>query len=216
MRIYVGISLFLVVLQLFLLALVEILAIPILINPFRDMTDASLWVAIIGVGLLIFDVVLPIPSSLVMVGHGAFFGIFIGTCLSLIGATAAAMIGFIIGRLSLPILDKFIESDDQQNADNLLRRMGWMAIILTRPIPILAETTVVLAGTSSMKWTTVLFASLCGNIPIALLYAITGATAANLNNFLFSFVIIIVITGSLWGINHLFLQQARTGAIDSE
>src|SRR5436190_208419 len=54
--------------------------------------------AITGVALLIADVFLPIPSSLVMIAHGALFGTAIGALLSPTGSVASALVGFALGR----------------------------------------------------------------------------------------------------------------------
>src|SRR5215211_6626130 len=48
--------------------------------------------------LLVVDVVLPVPSNLVMIAHGALFGVAIGTFLSLVGSIGAALVGFAIGQ----------------------------------------------------------------------------------------------------------------------
>ncbi len=50
---------------------------------------------------------------------------------------------------------------------------------MTRPVPILAETTAFVAGTSSLGWRPSLVAAFVGSLPAALLYAVAGALAAS-------------------------------------
>ncbi|MDP9419663.1 MAG: hypothetical protein M3P53_05890 [Actinomycetota bacterium] len=50
--------------------------------------DASLAAAALGVGLLVADIVLPVPSSVVMVAHGALFGLRLGAVLSMVAPMA--------------------------------------------------------------------------------------------------------------------------------
>src|ERR1051325_10896407 len=65
--------------------LVEALGVPLLVEPTPWLNRGGALAAILGVGLLIADVLLPVPSSLVMVAHGALFGVIGGTLLSLAG-----------------------------------------------------------------------------------------------------------------------------------
>ena len=58
-----------------LFLIVEALHVPLLSDPTPWMKRGGVLAAVIGVGLLIADVVLPVPSSLVMVAHGALFGV---------------------------------------------------------------------------------------------------------------------------------------------
>ena len=114
------------------------------------MTQATVGVACLRLFLLIGDVFLPVPSSLVMVTNGALFGIVLGTALSAIGSLGAAAIGFGIGHRGGSFLHRFVPVLGLQQANHLLHKWGMLAIILTRPFPLLAETTVVMAGNSSM------------------------------------------------------------------
>jgi uncharacterized membrane protein YdjX (TVP38/TMEM64 family) len=80
-----------------LFGLAEALHVPLLTNPQPFLDRAGLWgAAAIGAGLLIADVFLPVPASLVMVAHGALFGIVGGTLVSLIGSMGGAVLGFAV------------------------------------------------------------------------------------------------------------------------
>lgn len=49
--------------------------------------------------MLIIDVALPVPSSMIMVAHGALFGVAIDTVLSVVGSTGADAASFQNGAL---------------------------------------------------------------------------------------------------------------------
>lgn len=151
--------------------------------------------ALIGTVLLVADILLPVPSSFVMIANGALYGILLGTLLSLLGYTAGALIGFLLGRRSLALLSRILPFEEQKRANQLLEQWGWLAIIVTRPLPLLAETIAIMAGASTMSWRSMILATVAGSLPIALLYAITGATAANLDSVLLSFGISVLIAG---------------------
>lgn len=184
----------------------EVLHIPLLQDPTAAMQPGSLVAAVIGVGLLVVDVFLPVPSSLVMIAHGALFGPILGTALSLLGSLGAGLMGFWVGRRSDPLLKKLISPEEANRANQLLARWGWLAIIITRPIPILAETVAIMAGASRMSWRLMALATLAGVFPAALLYAITGATAASLDNFLLTFALVMVMAGLFWLLGRSSLQ----------
>ena len=151
-----------------------------------------------GVGLLVADVLLPVPASLVMILHGALFGVVGGTLLSLAGAVGAALFGFWIGRRGGPLLARLVPEDERRRADALLQEWGDLAILVTRPVPILAETTAILAGASPMGWGRMLLSTLAGSLPAALLYALTGATARSLDNAALVFGLVLLVAGLFW------------------
>ena len=178
--------------------IVEALGISLLSDPTPWMRHGGIVAATLGVGLLIADVLLPVPSSLVMVAHGALFGVFMGTVLSLSGSVGAALLGFAIGRRGGKLLDRVVTPAERSRANYLLARWGALAIIVTRPIPLLAETVAIMAGTSSVGWPTMALASFLGSLPPALLYALTGAAVANLQNTSLMLGVVLLVAALFW------------------
>lgn len=183
---------------LMLFFLVEAMGVPLLTDPTPWMKHRGVLAASIGVGLLIADVLLPVPSSLVMVAHGALFGVVTGTFLSLLGSVVAALFGFAIGRRGGPLLNRILTPVERARADRMLARWGTLAVIVTRPIPLLAETVAIMAGASPLGWGRMALAALIGSLAPALLYALTGAAVANLQSTSLMFGIVLVVTGSFW------------------
>jgi uncharacterized membrane protein YdjX (TVP38/TMEM64 family) len=168
-------------------------------DPTVWMHDRGGWTAAaVGVGLLIADVFLPVPSSLVMIAHGALFGIPMGTALSLLGSVGAAILGFGVGRRGGPMLTRMVTESEKTRADALLKKWGALAVLITRPIPLMAETVSILAGASPMGWGKMIVASIAGSAPAALLYALTGATAKGFANSILMFGVVILIAGLFW------------------
>ena len=158
---------------------VEALGVEPLTEPRRLLDGGGALAAAAGTALLVADVFLPVPSSGVMLLHGALFGIVVGAALSLVGSLGAFAVGFGVGRRAEPALERLVSEDERSRADRLLRRWGVLAIVVTRPVPILAETTAFVAGTSSLGWRPSLVAALVGSLPAAVLYAVAGALAAS-------------------------------------
>lgn len=178
--------------------LVEALGISLLVDPTPWLNNGDALAASLGVGLLIADVLLPVPSSLVMVAHGALFGVMGGTLLSLTGSAGATMLGFWIGRRGGRLFARLVAPEDRQRADYLLKRWGTLAIIVTRPVPLLAETVAVMAGASPMSWGRAALAALAGSLPPALLYALTGAAVAKVENAALVFGLVLLVAGCFW------------------
>lgn len=187
---------------LILFGLVEWLQVPLLTDPSAWLNRGGVVAALVGVALLIADVVLPLPSSLVMIAHGALFGVVLGTLLSLIGSVGAALTGFALGRKGGPWLEKIVSPEERARVELMLERWGALAIVVTRPVPLLAETTAIMAGASAMSWQRVTAASFAGSLPMALLYALTGSVAASFQNGALMFGFILLVSGVFW-----FLSQ---------
>ena len=80
----------------------------------------------------------------------------------------------------------------------MLERWGALAIVVTRPVPLLAETTAVMAGASAIGWRRAALAAFAGSLPAALLYALTGAVAAGFQNGALMFCFVILVSGVFW------------------
>lgn len=198
MRRYWTLVICLLVFFLALYGVVEALQIPMLAESRLALEDRTAAVAALGVGLLAADALLPVPSSLVMVAHGALFGFGMGALLSLVGRVGFAAFGFAIGRRGGSLLDRLVTPAERVRSDALLARWGPLAIVFSRPVPLVAETTMILAGASTMTWRAALVAAVLGSAPEAILYALTGAIAASFQNAALVFVSVLGVASVFW------------------
>lgn len=154
-----------------------------LLNDVQAHLDKRSWVtALLGVGLLVSDVVLPVPSSVVMVALGAVFGLAAGALLALLGGTGATMAAYLVGCRSRRAVHRLVSVSERQRAAALMDRHGIWAVVITRPVPMLAETVAIFAGIERLPWSAVLLAGAVGNLVPALAYAAVGAVAASFVN----------------------------------
>jgi len=191
MRRYILLVLGLCTFFLITFGIVSAIDVPLLTNP----GSVS---AIVGVALLIADVVLPVPSSIIMFAFGAAFGFWGGTLLSMTGAIGASLAGFAIGRGGRETVRRFVRDDEFDRASSLLDRWGTLALIVTRPVPILAETTAILAGTSPIGWLRMTLACALGSAVPAILYAWAGSTARKPAEGTIVFLIVLAFSGVVW------------------
>ena len=69
----------------------------------------------------------------------------------------------------------------------LQRKFGAWGIVLSRPVPVLAEASVIAAGFTGMPFAKFAALSALSNLGISAAYAYTGATAADRESFLLAF-----------------------------
>lgn len=198
-----------------LFALAEALGVPLLSDPGPWLSGGgSLAAGALGFGLLVVDVLLPVPSSLVMIAHGALFGVAGGALLSLAGGTAAAAAAFALGRRGRAPLHRLVPAEERRRADDLLSRWGNLAVVVSRPVPILAESVAILAGTSPLPWRRFLLAAALGNLPASLLYAITGATALRLDGAVLTFGLVLLVAALVWLAGRGLKPRDQPGSAD--
>jgi uncharacterized membrane protein YdjX (TVP38/TMEM64 family) len=135
-------------------------------------------VAALVVGTLAGDILLPVPSSAVSTYSGAHLGWLLGTVASWLGMTCGATIGFALARtLGRPLAERFASPEDLARTERLSRRFGTAVLVVTRPLPVLAEATVLLVGVSQLSWRRFFVAVGLSNLGIAAAYAVFGQFA---------------------------------------
>lgn len=175
MRRFALVSLGLVALLLVIFAITEWLQIPILTDPTPWLSRGRPLAGGISVGLLVADVLIPVPSSLLMIANGALFGLWGGAALSMAGGMGAALAGWAIGRRGGALLARALSPAEEARAQRLIQRWGVLAVVITRPVPVLAETVAMMAGALGMSWPRVALGAAAGLLPVVMIYAWIGA-----------------------------------------
>lgn len=131
--------------------------------------------AVAAVMLLISDLVLPIPATVVMAALGAMYGPVVGGAISASGAFlsggAAYLICFLLGR---PAVDYLVDDADFARGEALFDRWGGWMVALSRWLPIFPEAIACLAGLTRMPLRTFLVALACGVVPLGFTFALVG------------------------------------------
>lgn len=131
--------------------------------------------ATIEVGVLAADLLLPVPSSMVATLGGAHLGIAIGTACAWLGMTAGAMAGWWLGHTAGAASLSRLTAEEQERLRRQQRRYGPLAVVLTRPLPLVAEAAAIMAGAAGMGWRDFLVAAGSGNLAIAIVWSVAGA-----------------------------------------
>jgi uncharacterized membrane protein YdjX (TVP38/TMEM64 family) len=155
--------------------------------------------AALVVGLLVADILLPVPSSFVMVFSGAAFGVVTGSALALVGSIAGEWLGFeLVRRHGRGLATRLVGADEIDNLSGFFARYGTSAVIMTRPLPIVMETISIIAGLSGMSRARFVGASLAGTAPIVIVYAYAGAVSRQVGSVVPALVMLATVMGAGW------------------
>ena len=130
------------------------------------------------VAALTLDVFLPVPNGVTNTLAGAAFGFAFGTLVIWLGLMGGSVAGYALGRWAArPLAARLLGVDDLERAQMLAERAGPVALIVSRPVPILCELTPIAAGVAGMEFRRFLFAVALGNLGVGVVYAAIGAAA---------------------------------------
>jgi uncharacterized membrane protein YdjX (TVP38/TMEM64 family) len=152
--------------------------------------ESSLWLLGAAIFLLLAsDIALPIPSSVVATASGAFLGIGLGTIVSAGGMTAGVIAGLLIGRrYGRPACRAFVGADEYARLERYFRSHGILILVLMRPVPVLAEASVISAASLGIEIKAAIAYTTLANLGIAFAYACLGAWAADHGTFILVFL----------------------------
>lgn len=126
--------------------------------------------------------VLFVPASVLTLGAGAIYGIWVGTAVVVCGATLGATLSFLLART---VLRKKVEGMTSGNAkfralDKAIGKEGAKIVFLVRLAPVFPFTYINYAfGLTGVKTLPYIVASLVGMLPGTLAYVYIGSAAAN-------------------------------------
>jgi uncharacterized membrane protein YdjX (TVP38/TMEM64 family) len=137
-------------------------------------------VGLATIGLLATDIFLPIPSSFVSTYAGARLGAVEATAASWLGMSLGACLAFWLARTwGKPLVLRLSKPDELARMQDLIQRYGAAGLVIVRPLPVLAEASVLLFGMHGLSWNRFLPAVLASNFVIAGLYSAFGRLASH-------------------------------------
>jgi uncharacterized membrane protein YdjX (TVP38/TMEM64 family) len=138
--------------------------------------------------LLASDVFLPIPSSVLAAASGLVLGFVWGAATVWIGMTVSCFVGYAFGARAARAAGRFVGDAGMTRASNLAARYGDYALVFCRPIPVLAEASVIFAGIVRRPFGRFVTMTTWSNAGIALGYAAIGAYSMRVDSFLIAFL----------------------------
>jgi uncharacterized membrane protein YdjX (TVP38/TMEM64 family) len=138
--------------------------------------EAKGWAWLVGIALLLADLLLPIPGTIVMSALGAVYGVWLGGFIAAMGSMLAGMSGYGIGRFfNEGTAKRWLGERDFEKGKSLFRRGGAWVVAMSRALPILPEVLACLAGLLRMPFGKFVIALACGSVPMGFLFAWIGA-----------------------------------------
>lgn len=157
---------------------------------------ASATTAAVGVGLLSADILLPIPSSVVLTTLGVALGSVTGTLVGAAGLTVGCLIGYSIGRIAGRAGGRsLLEGTGKDSVRPLLDTYGLTFVVACRAVPVLAEASIIAAGIARVPALQCMTASALANLGVAAIYASIGSWAADASMLGAAFVASLAIPG---------------------
>jgi uncharacterized membrane protein YdjX (TVP38/TMEM64 family) len=157
--------------------------------------------------LLAFDVLLPVPSSIVSTGAGVLLGFALGTTVVWGGMMAGVAVAYSLGAWASGVAQRLVGGESLERARSLAARYGDWPIVICRPVPVLAEATIVGAGLVRAPLRRILLVTAAANLGIAVGYAAVGAFAMRVDSFVIAFVGALLIPAAAFGIARLVLDR---------
>ncbi len=200
--------------SLIFLALAAIVAIPFLV--FGDLVkpelteswlrDCGSWAWAAGIGLLVGDLFLPIPSTAVMAALGHIYGWILGGTIGAVGSCAAGVVAYVLclklGRRAAIFL---AGEKDLERGERLFSKVGGWLVALSRWLPVLPEAVTCMAGLVRMPWPSFLLALVCGSFPMAYTFAAVGTLGGKA-----PIVLSAVLPVLIWPVAHYLLRRKKS------
>lgn len=136
------------------------------------------WGWLAALGLLVSDLVLPVPATSVISALGYGYGALLGGLIGAAGSFLAGALAYeLCRRCGVRAADRLLGPQDRERASRVFAggAGGWF-VALSRWMPLLPEMTACMAGLTGMARRRFYVALGCGCAPMALMFATIGAT----------------------------------------
>lgn len=133
------------------------------------------WAWLAGVVLIMADIVLPVPCTVVMSAIGLLYGWWWGGWIAAAGSMLAGMSAYALCRwLGRPAALWIAGEEGLRRGEEIFAKGGGWLVALSRWTPVLPEAVACLAGLVRMPWRTFVVSLACGSLPLGFAFAAVG------------------------------------------
>lgn len=137
--------------------------------------STSFFTAFVIVLLLVADILIPVPASIVMMTSGILFGPVVGGLVVLTGSLTGAILTFQLSRvLGRERVKQWLGNKEYTRVATIMQRYGAPIIIFTRMVPLATESVSAIAGLSQMTRKKFVIVNIIGFVPTVFFYSYTG------------------------------------------
>lgn len=162
--------------------------------------DNALWFGLFSTGLLAADVLLPVPSSIVITVMGARLDLVPAWGLAWIGLSLGNAIGYWVGRMW-----------PQRLAGKVPEQPTFLALVISRPVPVLAEALTLAAGALRVDFRNMWLACAAGNALYTLIMAAVGAMLLPEGSIGTWLLLCVLVWVSVWAVWRFFGRSTHAG-----
>lgn len=133
------------------------------------------WAWLFGIGLLIGDLFLPLPATILMSGLGFIYGPILGGLLATLGNFLSGLLAYGICRsLGREGAVRILGEKDLAKGEKVFNTNGGWIVAISRWLPIIPEIVSCMAGLNQMRFRFFAVALLCGSLPLGFTFAYIG------------------------------------------
>jgi uncharacterized membrane protein YdjX (TVP38/TMEM64 family) len=133
------------------------------------------WAWAVAVGLIVGDLVLPVPSTAIIAGLGMLYGPWLGGLIGGLASLLAGLVAYAAGRfLGRPALRRLCGDGDLERLSRFFAKHGLWAIALSRWMPLLPEALCARAGSARMPLARFLPALAVGSLAMGFAFGFLG------------------------------------------
>jgi uncharacterized membrane protein YdjX (TVP38/TMEM64 family) len=154
-----------------------------------------LYTGVILALLLASDIVLPVPSCFASAACGLTLGFLYGTAASFAGMTLSCLAGYTLGRLCTPLAKKMLGDSETEQLQEFQKKYGIWLVLALRPVPILAEASILFSGIARQPFTKTMLIATIGNLVVSAIYAAIGAFGEMRESTITAFVVSALLSG---------------------
>jgi membrane protein DedA with SNARE-associated domain len=115
--------------------------------------------------------------------------------------------GYALGSRASTVARRFVGEEGLVRAERLATRYGDWTLLVCRPVPVLAEASVIFAGIIRAPFARFAWLTAASNLGIAVGYAAFGAFSIRVDSFLLAFLGALIIPGIILGVAKLTLSK---------
>lgn len=138
------------------------------------------WAWAVTIGLLITDLFLPLPATILMSSAGYLYGMLYGSLISIAGSFASGSLAYWLCRsFGDSFTRRILGPKDYERGRRMSASSGAWIVVLSRWLPILPEVISCMAGLTRMDPVKFHLALLAGTIPMAMVYTYIGVSGVD-------------------------------------
>jgi uncharacterized membrane protein YdjX (TVP38/TMEM64 family) len=164
------------------------------------------WAWLVAIALLVSDIVLPLPATIIMSSLGYIYGLWVGGLLSAVGSFVSGSVGYWLCRLlGEHAAVRILGAEDYERGKRMSSRMGGLIVALSRWLPVFPEVIACMAGLTRMQPLLFHASLLCGSLPLGFTYAYIGYTG--LENAILAIILSAGVPPVIWFLVRSFFRK---------